>query len=169
MGILIFVIVCLVIGVLLYMLNPKAFKSDFKDETFTTTLSQKELQAKFKENYLWACEVFGVRESVYDTLAAEVKRYPRLGVVYFTYYYVSKYSTHYPKIERCLNHISDWEDTKQQEVFANEFISIAERLRSNFDLDEYELLNKYNLFDKSTLTKKFEVDNMQLFQLSNET
>ena len=153
-------------GITIYILERMSIEDNPFNNHSSKHLIEDALQAKFKENYLWACDVFGVKENVYDSLAKDVKRCPSLGVVYFTYYYVSQYSEHYPKIERCLNHISDWNNTKQQEAFANEFISIVQQLRSDFDLGEYELLNKYNLFDKNTLTKKFEVDTIQLFKLS---
>lgn len=48
-----------------------------------------DMQMQFKEAYLWACSVFGVKKNVYDTLDEDCVKYPSLGVVYHTYYEVS--------------------------------------------------------------------------------
>ena len=124
-----------------------------------------DMQRKFKECYLWASEVFGVSNNVYDNLDAEVKRYPRLGVRYFTYYYASKHSGSYPRIQRTVNVVSDEDNINQCEKFANEFINIVEGLKAQIDDDELKLFKKYDIYFKNLLTRKFEVDNMKLFSL----
>lgn len=124
-----------------------------------------DMQRKFKECYLWASEVFGVSNNVYDDLDAEVKRCPRLGVRYFTYYYASKYANRYPRIQKTVNVVSDEDDINQCERFANEFINIVEGLKAQIDEDELKLFKKYDIYFKNLLTSKFEVDNMKLFSL----
>lgn len=169
MAISIIIIVVCLLGIAIYALNHASIKNNSFENKPSIYFTGYALQAKFKENYLWACEVCGVEKNLYDELTDNCIRHPILGIKYFTYYCTSDYSRYYPNISKCKNKIRDWDNTSQQESFANEFITIVEKLRSNFDLDVYELLNKYNLFDRSVLTKKFEVDNMQLFQLSTES
>lgn len=127
--------------------------------------NKNDLQEQFKEAYLWVCETFGVCENVYTQLEANLKRHPNLGVPYFTYYYVSAYSCHYPNIPRVSYEISNWENKIQQRVFALEFISLVNSLKLRVDAEDFELFSKYEIPFKNLLTKEFKVDKLSLHQL----
>lgn len=125
-----------------------------------------DMQRKFKEAYLWACDVFGVSENVYYGLESDCNKHPSLGVVFFTYYSVSHYpSMHHPYGLETHYKISDWDDVKQQTKFAKEFIENVNSVRYALDSEEIKLFKKYQISYKSLLTNKFEVNNMKLFSL----
>lgn len=158
-----------IIGFLLIFTIYMILKEDTKTKVVKKDCnikSKDELHKKFKESYLWACEVFGVSENVYDTLDKELSEYKALGRDYFIFYYVSKYSHKYPiTLPRCRNSIKDWKSFEQQKSFANEFINIVESMRNKIDSQELELFKKYGINYKNLLTETFQVDNMKLYSL----
>ncbi len=127
--------------------------------------SDKDLHKRFKDAYLWACEMFGVHHNLYKELESNILQHSSLGMDYFTYYYASKYSNYYPRIEMCKNRISIWDSPKQQSLFANEFINIVNGMRNKVDSEEIKLFNKYQISFDSLLTREFKVDTMKLYSL----
>lgn len=164
MGVILFTIVfCALafIGFLVYR-----SKDEETDEVVHPTLSNKQnLQEQFKEAYLWACKTFGVEDNVYDKLEYNVSNWGNLGVQYFTYYHVSYYTHYYPNIPRVSSSVHIWDDKDQQRVFALEFISLVNSMRTKVDAEDFELFNKYKIPFKNLLTKDFKVDKLSLHQL----
>lgn len=169
MGVVLFLIVLCALGFVGFLI----YTSDTKDDNQGVVLPIKQrfknaddMQRQFKEAYLWACVVFGVRKSVYDVLDENISEYPSLGINYFTYYYVSKYSENYPNIPQTNSYIRTWDNFIQQEKFVIEFLGIVNKLRNRIDVEEVKLFTKYNIPFKNLLTREFEVNNMKLFSLN---
>lgn len=168
MGVILFLIVLCALGFVGFLI----YNADTKDDNQGVVLPIKQrfknaddMQRQFKEAYLWACAVFGVRKSVYDVLDKNISEYPSLGIRYFTYYYVSKYSENYPNIPQTNSSIHTWGDVTQQEKFVIEFLGIVNKLRNCIDAEEVKLFTKYNIPFKNLLTREFEVNTMKLFSL----
>lgn len=126
----------------------------------------KSLDERFEEAYLWACDVFGVSDNVYDTLENNMKTYRSLGRPYFTYHNVSEYEHYYPrKIPRCENRIKEWEDNSQIKAFANEFIGVVNSIKQQIDQEDLKLLKEYGVNTKYLLTNEFKVDKLKLFNI----
>lgn len=169
MGEVLFLIVLCVLGFVGFLI----YSADTKDDNQGVMLPIKQrfknaddMQRQFKEAYLWACEMFGVKENVYDTLDEDCAKYPSLGVMYHTYYTVSG-STYYcyPNIPQTNNRVRTWDDLTQQEKFVVEFLEIVNKLRNRIDAEEVKLFTKYNIPFKNLLTREFEVNTMKLFSL----
>lgn len=142
------------------------------EPTITTKFKgEEDMQAQFKEAYLWACDVFGVRENVYDNLNQNLKkriRHKSLGVRWFTYGYVSRYTfLHYPMMPRIPYEIKCENNELQVKTFVTEFIALVDSYRNNLSDEDIELFLKYNINYQLLLTTRFEVDTMQLYQLPN--
>lgn len=168
MGVVLFLIVLCALGFAGFLV----YNANTKDDNQGVVLPIKQrfknagdMQRQFLEAYIWACVVFGVRKNVYDDLDEKINEYPRLGISYFTYYYVSKYSENYPNIQKTVNGIRTWDDVTQQEKFVIEFLGIVNKLRNSMDAEEFKLFTKYNIPFRNLLTREFEVNTMKLFSL----
>lgn len=169
MGVILFLIVLCALGFAGFLI----YNADTKDDNQGVVLPIKQrfknaddMQEQFKEAYLWACSVFGVYESVYDSIAYKSDCFRSLGIEYFTYYKVSEYRClHYPYMSEIEERITDWRSSNQQEEFALGFISKINSIRNRVDVEEIRLFSKYNIPFKNLLTREFKVDNMQLFSL----
>lgn len=169
MGVILFLIILCTLGFVGFLI----YTSDTKDDSQGVVLPIKskfknadDMQRQFLEAYIWACNMFGVKKNVYDTLYEDCVKYPSLGVVYHTYYEVST-STYscYPNIPQTNSSIRAWDNVTQQEKFVIEFLGIVNKLRNRIDVEEIKLFSKYNIPFKNLLTREFKVDNMQLFSL----
>lgn len=168
MGIILFLIIgCVLtlVGFIIYRDDTDKANRAVISTTKPKFKNTKDMQNKFLEAYMWACCVFGVRKNAYDSLDRNISEYPILGINYFTYYYVSKYSENYPNICQTVSSIYVWDDVTQQEDFVIEFLGIVNKLRNRIDVEEIKLFSKYNIPFKNLLTREFKVDNMQLFSL----
>lgn len=154
------------VGFLIYNANTKGGNQGVVLPIKKRFKNADDMQRQFKEAYLWACSVFGVKENVYDTLDEDCAKYPNLGVVYHTYYTVSGSTySHYPNIPQTNNRVRTWDDVTQQENFVIEFLGIVNKLRNCIDDEEVKLFTKYNIPFKNLLTREFEVNTMKLFSL----
>lgn len=169
MGVALFLTILCALGFVGFLI----YNADTKDDNQGVVLPIKQrfknaddMQRQFKEAYLWACNVFGVKKNVYDTLDEDCAKYPSLGVVYHTYYEVST-STYscYPNIPQTNSRILVWDDVTQQEKFVVEFLGVVNKLRNCIDDEEVKLFTKYNIPFKNLLTREFEVNTMKLFSL----
>lgn len=168
MGVILFLIVLCVlgfVGFLIYNANTKGGNQGVVLPIKQRFKNADDMQRQFLEAYTWTCNVFGVRKNVYDGLDEKISEYPSLGVNYFTYYYVSKYSENYPNIPQTNSSIRTWDNVTQQEKFVVEFLGIVNRLRNRIDDEEVKLFTKYNIPFKNLLTREFEVNTMKLFSL----
>lgn len=169
MGIILFLIVgCVLafVGFIIYSVDTNKSNQGIILPTKQRFKSADDMQEQFKEAYLWACSVFGVYESIYDSIAYKSNCFGSLGIEYFTYYKVSEYRClHYPYMGEIEERIIDWRSSKQQEEFALGFISKINSIRNRVDVEEIRLFSKYNIPFKNLLTREFKVDNMQLFSL----
>ena len=168
MGVILFLIVlCALgfVGLLIYNANTKDVNQGVVLPIKQRFKNADDMQRQFLEAYIWACVVFGVRKNVYDILDEGVSEYPSLGINYFTYYYVSKYSENYPNIHKTNSSIRTWDNVTQQENFVIEFLGIVNKLRNSIDAEEVKLFTKYNIPFKNLLTREFEVNTMKLFSL----
>lgn len=169
MGIILFLIVgCVLafVGFIIYSVDTNKSNQGIILPTKQRFKSADDTQEQFKEAYLWACSVFGVYESIYDSIAYKSNCFRSLGIEYFTYYKVSEYRClYYPYMSEIEERITDWRSSKQQEEFALGFISKINSIRNRVDVEEIRLFSKYNIPFKNLLTREFKVDNMQLFSL----
>jgi hypothetical protein len=169
MGVILFLIVLCALGFVGFLI----YNADTKDDNQGVVLPIKQrfknaddMQRQFLEAYIWACNVFGVKKNVYDTLYENCVKYPSLGVVYHTYYEVSTSTySHYPNIPQTNNKVRTWDNVIQQEKFVIEFLGIVNKLRNSIDAEEVKLFTKYNIPFKNLLTREFEVNTMKLFSL----
>ncbi len=168
MGIILFLIVMCSLAFVGFIINSAATNKTDQGIILPTKpkfKNAKDMQNQFLEAYMWTCCVFGVRKNVYDSLDRNISEYPSLGINYFTYYYVSKYSENYPNICQTVSSIYVWDSVTEQENFVIEFLGIVNKLRNRIDVEEIKLFSKYNIPFKNLLTREFKVDNMQLFSL----
>lgn len=164
MGLIIFVVVISLVSLVACVLFT-GIKESVDSEPKHQWTSDKDLHKRFKDAYLWACEVFGVRENVYDELEYNIGRYPSLGLHHFTFYYVSRYSFNYPRMQQCKKVLSTWASVDEMEDFAEEFINLVNGMRNNVDSEDLSLFNRYHIPIKKLLTTEFEIDNMKLYSL----
>lgn len=100
----------------------------------------KPIREEFLDNYMWACEVFGVRNNAYeqnydhwlsDKQGDKLIRY----FDYFVCYYVSRDSENYPKtIPKCKHHVDNTMDgfkTMGADGFMKEFNEIVLQYRKD--------------------------------------
>ena len=168
MGIILFlIVVCSLafVGFIIYLVDTNKADQGIILPTKPKFKNAKDMQNQFLEAYMWTCCVFGVRKNVYDSLDRNISECPSLGINYFTYYYVSKYSENYPNICQTVSSIYVWDSVTEQENFVIEFLGIVNKLRNRIDVEEIKLFSKYNIPFKNLLTREFKVDNMQLFSL----
>lgn len=162
MSVILFTIVFCILAVIGFII----YRRDNEENVEVTFSNKHDLQEQFKEAYLWACKTFGVYKNVYDTLDENVRRYPSLGVPYFTYFYASHYQhDYYPNIPHLSSLIHNWDSEKEQLKFALDFISLVNSMRARVDTEDFELFNKYEIPLKNLLTKEFKVDKLSLHQL----